>query len=138
MKTPQMPVMAIAATVRKVQNVITSWTDRLPEQNHIDAPTSLKSDGRSGLSATISPSSQPRTVVLHAGASDLRPALSISGEGIAASQTLLGPASQLPQGLVITVSLPATSGPTQLQLGGSADGPAPEVYLAAVTVRLRT
>jgi hypothetical protein len=114
-----------------------SWTDGLPEQNHVDATGWLKSEGSSGLSVQLQASSRPRTVILYGGAGDLRPTLSISGGGVTVAETSLGRGSQPAHGLVVTVSLPPTTGPTRIQFGGRVDGPAPAVYLAAVTVQLR-
>jgi hypothetical protein len=112
----------------------TSWSGGAPEQDHDAATRWLRVDGETGLTLVLAGSSEPRTLVLHVGTQDLRGRLSISGKGLSASRTALGPASSTAQGIVVTVSLPPTTGRTQIRLSGSADGTAPGVYLAAATL----
>lgn len=112
-----------------------SWTDGVPEQDHTGADAWLAAPARPGLSVSIAASTRPRTVVLYAGAVGSDATLSVSGTGITTRRTQLGPATQQGRVLLVTISLPVTSGPTRILLQGSADDePKAQVYLAGVTL----
>jgi hypothetical protein len=112
-----------------------SWDDGVPEQDHSAAPNWLTSDGTAGMSLTLAGSDTPRTVVLYAGAEHLDAELTISGPSIGSHTSPIATVPGPAQGLVITVRLPATPGPNQLTLGGTAKGSKPLVFLAALTIR---
>jgi len=112
----------------------TSWIAGIPEEDHDDAVRWLKADSKPGLTLVITRSSKARTLTLFAGTQDLRGTVAISGKGLTPSQTTLGAASAMPQGIVVTLSLPPTKGPTRVHLSGAAAGPTPSVYLAAATL----
>jgi hypothetical protein len=62
--------------------------------------------------------------------------VSVSGTALTSERTRIGPASAQAQPVLITITLPATGGPTRVLLRGSADAPSSaRVYLAAVTLR---
>jgi hypothetical protein len=111
-----------------------SWTDGIPEQDHTGATTWLKSTADQGLSVTIPGAHDARTVVLYAGSKGLQATIEVSGDGMSTSPKALGSVSPLAKGLVVTVNLPPTGGPTRIQLGGTSDSPTAELYLAAITV----
>jgi hypothetical protein len=115
----------------------TSWSAGLPEQSHDGATDWLMAQAQPGLTVILARSSESRTVKLFAGTRDVRGTLVVTGPGLARKRMALGPASSQARGLVVTVVLPPTTGPTRLQLTGSPDGPAPRVYLAAATVTTR-
>jgi hypothetical protein len=113
-----------------------SWQDGVPEQSHTGADRWLQSGGEAGLTVTVAASSSPRTLTLFAGAQDLDATLSFTGtvlDGLTQAVTVASTGAR--QGFVVTVTLPPTSDLVQLKLGGTANGPAPRVFLAALTLR---
>jgi hypothetical protein len=112
-----------------------SWTGGLPEPARAEASTWLRFQGPQQVSVTLAPSDHSRTVVLYAGTKDVHAALSISGPGIITESTPIGTSAAETQTLVITVAVPATTGPTQLRLSGTSIRPTSGIYLAAATVQ---
>jgi hypothetical protein len=122
-----------SATVEPGKYRIT-WADGVPEQNHVDADTWLALGADDGGTIVVEPSARSRSVVLYAGARDVRAHLSISAAGLAPTTEDVSTSSPAPQGLVITISLPPLSGEARIRLTGVSAGPSPEVYLSAVTL----
>jgi hypothetical protein len=112
----------------------TSWTGGLPEPARTGASTWLRFKGPQEVSVTLAPSERARTVVLYTGTKDVHAALSINGPGLVTESTPIGIPSAEPQTFVVTVSVPATTGPTRLRLGGTSIRPTSGLYVAAATV----
>jgi hypothetical protein len=112
-----------------------SWTDGIPEQDHLDAGSWLSAPARPGLTVNVAAAARPRTLTLYAGAAGTPASVTVSGTGLGTARTRVG-ASSPDRAMLITISLPAGSGPIRVRLHAVADdAPTARVFLAGVTLR---